>query len=64
MLRILLGMGITALPIHDAIIVPASAVATAKKVMLYTFKKKTGLEGVVDVITKQQFIKQELQLVA
>ena len=57
-------MGITTLPIHDAIIVPASAVATAKSVMLSTFKMKTGLEGVVDVITKQQFVKEELQLVA
>ncbi len=56
---------ITALPIHDAIIVPVSAVATAKQVMLDVFKRRTGQDGVVDILTKQQFEDEgELQLAA
>lgn len=54
---------ITALPIHDAIIVPVSAVATAKQVMLDVFKRRTGQDGVVDILTKHQF-EDELQLAA
>ncbi|WP_343755254.1 DUF6538 domain-containing protein, partial [Rhodovulum strictum] len=53
-LLVLKGMGIVALPIHDAILVPASAAAQAKAVMLEVFKKRTGQEGVVDLITKDQ----------
>jgi hypothetical protein len=48
------GMGIISLPIHDAILVPASAAAKAKAVMLEVFRKRTGQEGVVDLITKEQ----------
>ncbi|QFS97320.1 hypothetical protein FIV06_07805 [Labrenzia sp. THAF191b] len=56
---------IIALPIHDAIIVPASAVATAKEVMLDVFKRRTGQNGVVDILTKQQFEdREEPQLAA
>jgi len=57
-LRITLGMqdvGGVALPIHDAILVPASGVEVAKNVMTYTFWLKTGLEGVVDVLTAHDF---------
>lgn len=59
-------MGITVLPIHDAVIVPASAVAKAKAVMLDTFKEMTGQDGVVDILTMDGFKKEEeeLQLVA
>ncbi|PJE28538.1 hypothetical protein, partial [Pseudooceanicola marinus] len=46
--------GIVALPIHDAVLVPASAAAKAMAVMLEVFKKRTGQEGVVDLITKEQ----------
>jgi hypothetical protein len=48
-LRVLMSMDVTALPIHDAILVPASKVALAKDVMLHTFKRKTDQDGVVDV---------------
>lgn len=54
-LRIILGMksiGGVALPIHDAILVPASAQRIATNVMAYTFQLKTGLEAVVDVRTR------------
>lgn len=57
-LRVTLGMhdvGGVALPIHDAILVPASGVDVAKNVMTYTFWLKTGLEGVVDVLTAEDF---------
>ncbi|OAN68539.1 hypothetical protein A8B78_22320 [Jannaschia sp. EhC01] len=56
-LRVLMGMksmGIIALPIHDAVLVPASAEKVVKNVMLHTFLNKTGQSGVVDVLTKQQ----------
>jgi hypothetical protein len=59
-LRILNGFAITALPIHDAIIVPASAVEKAKRVMLHTFEVKTGQQGKVDVLTLQK-LEEELQ---
>jgi hypothetical protein len=62
-LRILVWLGITALPIHDAIIVPASAAAKAQRVMLHTFKVKTGQDGVVDIISKPKH-REELLLVA
>ena len=52
-------------PIHDAILVPASAVAKAKSVMLYTFKRHTGQDGEVDVLTKHDFgTDDDLQLAA
>lgn len=41
---------VTALPIHDAVLVPASAADTAQQVMLDVFKTKTGFEGVVEVV--------------
>jgi hypothetical protein len=53
-LRILNGMGVTALPIHDAVLVPASASSLAERVMLYTFKRKTGIDGKVTIHTTQQ----------
>ncbi|TKA93843.1 hypothetical protein FAZ78_25675, partial [Cereibacter changlensis] len=53
-LRILNANGITALPIHDAILVPASASTLAKRVMLYTFKRKTRIDGEVTILTAQQ----------
>ena len=53
-LRILNAHGITALPIHDAILVPASATSRAKQVMLYTFKVKTRIDGEVTILTAQQ----------
>ncbi|MEX3314759.1 hypothetical protein [Sulfitobacter sp. PS-8MA] len=54
-LRVLNGMGVVPLPIHDAILVPASAVDLAQRVMLYTFKRHTGQDGEVDVLTKHDF---------
>lgn len=53
-LRILNANGITALPIHDAILVPASASTLAQRVMLYTFKRLTGIDGEVTILTAQQ----------
>lgn len=38
---------IVALPIHDAIMVPASAVSRAKEVMLDVFHRRSGVEGSV-----------------
>ncbi|CUH85807.1 hypothetical protein TM5383_03049 [Thalassovita mediterranea] len=49
-----MSMNIVALPIHDAIIVPASSAAQAKAVMLEVFKKRTGQEGAVELITKEE----------
>ncbi|AGB43210.1 hypothetical protein Mesau_00724 [Mesorhizobium australicum WSM2073] len=46
-LRIMKARGITALPIHDAVMVPASAAATAREVMLSVFRRMTGVEGIV-----------------
>ena len=58
-------MDIVALPIHDAIIVPVSAGATAKQVMLDVFRKRTGQDGVVDLISKPHAEQmEELQLAA
>ncbi|ERP87259.1 hypothetical protein Q669_10870 [Labrenzia sp. C1B10] len=42
-------LGVTALPIHDAILVPRSKVATARSTMLEAFRRHTGIEGVVSV---------------
>ncbi|MER9864495.1 hypothetical protein [Mesorhizobium sp. M0185] len=50
MVEVLLIMSakrITALPIHDALMVPASAAATAKDAMLSVFQRMTGVEGIV-----------------
>lgn len=66
-LRILNSFTITALPIHDAIIVPVSAVEKAKRVMLHTFEVKTGQKGTVDVLTLQRLeenLQPQLPLVA
>jgi hypothetical protein len=41
--------GITALPIHDCVLVPVSTAEETKAVMLSTFKEMTGIEGVVEV---------------
>lgn len=38
---------ITALPIHDALMVPESTAATAKDAMLSVFQQMTGVEGIV-----------------
>jgi hypothetical protein len=62
-LRILMP-GITALPIHDAILVPASASAIAKRAMLYTFKLRTGIDAEVDILTAQHLPVEDLPLVA
>jgi hypothetical protein len=43
------GLGITALPIHDAIVVPQSDIPTAMQVMVDTFTKHTGVAGMVDI---------------
>lgn len=42
-------LGVTALPIHDAILVPKSKVVTARSTMLETFRRHTGIEGVVSI---------------
>ncbi|MDX8458189.1 hypothetical protein [Mesorhizobium humile] len=50
MVEVLLVMkarGITALPIHDALMVPASAAATAREMMLSVFQRVAGVEGIV-----------------
>ncbi len=63
-LRILFSMSVPALPIHDAVLVPASKAEFAKRVMLYTFQRKTGYEGVVEIITRQMLEQeQEVDLV-
>ncbi|MER9962170.1 hypothetical protein NKJ72_14575 [Mesorhizobium sp. M0045] len=41
------GRGVVALPIHDAVIVPVSAVSIAKGVMLDTFHRHAHVEGTV-----------------
>lgn len=41
--------GITALPIHDAILVPPSKVDISKDIMLSSFRRHTGIDGVVTV---------------
>ncbi|MER9353606.1 hypothetical protein NKI61_09910 [Mesorhizobium sp. M0514] len=41
--------GIMALPIHDAVMVPAYAVSTAKEIMLDTFHRYAHVEGTVTV---------------
>jgi hypothetical protein len=46
-LLIMKARGITALPIHDALMVPASAAATAKEAMLSVFRQVAGVEGIV-----------------
>ena len=53
-LRILNAIGVTALPIHDAVLVPASASSLATRVMLYTFKRKTGIDGEVSFHSARQ----------
>ena len=40
---------IVALPIHDAVMVPASAASTAREVMLDTFHRHAHVEGTVTV---------------
>lgn len=42
-------IGIVALPIHDAVLVPASQVELSKQAMLEVFKDHVGLDGQVDV---------------
>jgi hypothetical protein len=45
----LLSQGVTALPIHDAIIVREDHKNIARSVMLEVFKKVTGIEGLVKI---------------
>ena len=40
---------ITALPVHDAILVPASSQEKAREAMLTCFHRHTGLGGMVEV---------------
>ena len=42
--------GITALPIHDAVVIPASAADITQEVMLKVFRELTGADGVVEVV--------------
>ena len=63
-LRILNANDVTALPIHDAILVPASASSLAERVMLHTFKRKTGIDGEVSILTTQHLSVEDLLLVA
>jgi len=44
------GHGITALPIHDAVLIPASAADVTQQVMLDVFHQQTGAAGVVEVV--------------
>ncbi|RWD02074.1 MAG: hypothetical protein EOS58_22685 [Mesorhizobium sp.] len=39
--------GVTALPIHDALLVPASATAITRELMLSAFHRMTGVQGIV-----------------
>ena len=45
----LVDLGITALPIHDAIMVKEDEQATATEVMLQVFREVTGIDGLVKV---------------
>lgn len=45
----LMNEDIVALPIHDAVIVPAAYEEDAKEVMLQVFKEVTGVEGLVSI---------------
>src|SRR5262249_31211247 len=47
LLLTLKGKGITALPIHDCVLVPYSRAEEAMATMLSLFKERTGIEGVV-----------------
>lgn len=47
-LKTLMDQGITALPIHDAVIVAESKKEQAKEIMLKVFKDLTGIEGLVN----------------
>jgi hypothetical protein len=49
LLLALRDQGITALPIHDCVLVPVSRRDEAKSLMLCTFKEMTGIEGLVEV---------------
>jgi hypothetical protein len=49
LLMALRDQGITALPIHDCVLVPLSRTEVTKTVMLAAFKEMTGIEGVVEV---------------
>jgi hypothetical protein len=44
----LLQQGITALPVHDAVIVAKSRAPIVKEVMLSVFRAHTGVEGAVE----------------
>lgn len=46
----LINMGVTSLPIHDAVMVPRSAAPTTRDVMLEVFQEKAGVEGSVSSI--------------
>lgn len=45
----LMDMGITALPVHDCVLVPRSAALTAKKILLSNFRAITGADGEVEM---------------
>lgn len=45
----LMEMGITALPVHDCVVVPRSAALTARDVLLNSFRKIAGVMGEVEM---------------
>ncbi|WP_423370161.1 hypothetical protein [Burkholderia sp. LMG 32019] len=45
----MMAAGVVALPVHDAAIVAAGAVETAKAIMLEEFHRHTGVEGAVSI---------------
>jgi hypothetical protein len=45
----LIDRGVVALPIHDALAVPASKVPMVKDTMLSVFKDHTGVDGMVTI---------------
>jgi hypothetical protein len=47
----LIDLGVVALPVHDAVVVPVSRAAQVKEVMLEVFSSHTSMEGSVEVTT-------------
>jgi len=45
----LMNEGVVALPIHDSVVIPHSAIDLVRTTMLSVFREHTGVEGVVDV---------------
>ena len=46
----LIGKGVNALPVHDAVMVPRSAAPTVRDVMLEVFQERAGVEGSISSI--------------